>query len=105
MNFFIKEYKRPTKWNALDEVIEYEATYAICRTSIWLWFAKLFPKNNIEFLYVKYWEFYNDSSKVLVEWHLLTIDEITPKTIFKDKESAEETLKDIQTNPDKYFSW
>ena len=65
MEFFIKEFKEPKRWNALGEVIEYESTYAICRTSMWFWLAKLFPENNIEFLYI---DGNGDGGKTLVEW-------------------------------------
>ena len=100
MEFFIKEFKEPKRWNALGEVIEYESTYAICRTSIWFWFAKLFPENNIEFLYI---DGNGDGGKTLVEWWLYEHMH-TPKTLFKDKEAAENLLEDIQANPDKYIS-
>lgn len=101
MEFFIKEFKQPKRWNALGEVIEYESTYSICRTSIWLWFAKLFPENNVEFLYI---DSYGHGGKILVEWWKYESHLHTPKTLLKDKESAENLLKDIQENPDKYFS-
>lgn len=102
MEFFIKEFKEPIRWNALGEAIEYEATYSICRTSIWLWLAKIFPENNIEFLRIDG----NDGvGKTSVEWWLYeSPHRHTPKTLFKDKESAENLLEDIETNPDKYIS-
>lgn len=101
MEFFIKEFKEPKRWNALGEVIEYESTYSICRTSIWLWFAKLFPENNVDFLYL---DGDGGDGKILIEWWRCEPHTHTPKTRFKDKESAENLLEDIQANPDKYIS-
>lgn len=102
MEFFIKEFKEPIRWNALGEAIEYKATYSICRTSLWLWLAKLFPENNIEFLCI---DGNADGGKTLVEWWQYYDSSIhTPKTLFKDKESAENLLEDIEANPDKYIS-
>lgn len=101
MEFFIKEFKEPKRWNALGEVIEYESEYAICRTEVWIWFAKLFPAYNIEFLYI---DGNGNDGKTLVEWWRYEPHMHTPKTFFKDKEAAENLLEDMQANPDKYIS-
>lgn len=101
MEFFIKEFKEPKRWNALGEVIEYESEYAICRTEVWIWFAKLFPAYNIEFLYI---DGNGNDGKTLVEWRRYEPHMHTPKTLFKDKEAVEIILEDMQANPDKYIS-
>lgn len=103
MEFFIKEFKKPIKWNALGEVSEYESTYSICRTSVWFWFAKLFPNKNIDCLRI---DRYNGGvGKILVSWWLYeSQNPDSPKTIFTDKEVAENLLEDIQANPDRYLS-
>lgn len=94
MEFFIKEFKEPKRWNALGEAIEYESTYAICRTSMWLW-------HDIEFLYI---DGNGGDGKTLVEWWRYEPHMHTPKSLFKAKETAENLLEDMQANPDKYIS-
>jgi len=102
-NYFIKEYKYITKVNALGEPLEYNTSYIICRTFVWIWLAKLIPIF-IQCLWIadikKAIKLMNNSERVEIEW----VSWIPSEPFrFKYIDQAEDFLKRIKSFPNQFY--
>ena len=104
--YFIKEIKVLKKVNALDEPIEYETTYTICRTHVWIWLAKLIPSMFAEYIWVanpkNAIESLNNSENVEIDWFSSSPYLISNR--FKYIDEAEEFLKRMKTFPNQFYT-
>ena len=102
-NYFIKEYKYITKVNALGEPLEYNTSYVICRTFVWIWLAKLIPAF-IQCLWIdnikKAIKLMNNSESVEIDW----VSWIPSEPFrFKYIDQAEDFLKRIKSFPNQFY--
>ena len=107
-NYFIKEYKYVTKVNALGDPLEYNTSYVICRTLVWVWLAKLIPSILGPMLIQYLWiadikeaiTKMNNSESVEIDWISWIPSE---QTRFKYVDQAEDFLKRIKGFPNQFY--
>lgn len=109
-NYFIKEYKYITKVNALGEPLEYNTSYVICRTLVWVWLAKLIPSLLGPMLIQYLWiaddikeaiAKMNNSESVEIDW--VSWVPSSERFRFRYLDQAEDFLKRIKSFPNQFY--
>lgn len=100
--YFIKEKKVLIKVNALGEPLEYETTYSICRTHVWLWLAELIPSLFAQYLWLantkeamRQLRNQEDIEICWVNWE--------PTEQFRYIDYAEDFLRQMQSSPNRFY--
>lgn len=103
-NYFIKECKYVRKINILGDPLEYDTTYVICRTFVWIWLAKLIPSLFIQYLWItnikQAIEKLNNSESIEVLW----IHCMPSLERFKYIDDAEKFLKQMKSFPNQFYT-
>lgn len=103
--YFIKKKKDVTKVNALGEPLEYQTSYVICRTFVWVWrwLAELMPSWFIQYLRVADIE---EARARMSNYESVEINWVSwmPSERFRYMYQAEGFLRRMKNTPDKFYT-